>query len=111
MSFSPNMTYVSGSEPSEGAAPGVLPYKGRLWRKDKLVVKLCNAEYLTEWRLTPQTFLMCANRWSTGANNCIPKFEFKDNSDPDIIVELNSKTVFNNYLLNSYIISLRLSLL
>ena len=62
MSFSPKMTFVSGSGPSEGAAPGVLPYKGRLWRKDKLVVELCNGEYLREWGLTPEIFIKCANR-------------------------------------------------
>ena len=105
MTFSPKpVTPTSGSGASKGAAPGVMPYKGHLWRNDKpLVVELHKAEYLAEWGLTQETFLECANRWSAGVivgGNFIPKFEFKDSSPPDIIVELNSKNshcLHNNY--------------
>lgn len=101
MSFSPKITpdSVSGSGPSEGAAPACMPYKGHLWTKDKLVVELWNMKFLTEWGFTPETFLECANRWSAGyieggVCNYIPKFELKDGSmSPDIIVELNSELV------------------
>ena len=96
MSLCPKTTLVSGdgSVASGGAAPGCMPYKGHLWRKDKLLVELHNMQYLTEWGLKPETFLEYANRWSTGSvegGNNIPKFEFVVNSSPDIIVEFNSK--------------------
>lgn len=111
MNFNPKIAPVtSGSEPNEGALRACMPYKGHLWpwRTDKsLVVELRNAEYLKEWDLTRDTFLECANRWSTGlvgGDNFIPKFEYKDHSAADIIVELNSKNV--NHLLHNNCISI-----
>ena len=121
MNFSPKITPMSESRPSntrlravqvegclpstsksgpsidKGAARGCLPSTGYLWpwRNGKpLVVKLHNEEYLAEWGLTPDTFLECANRWSTGVvkgGNFIPKFEFNDNLPPDITVEFNGE--------------------
>ena len=98
MSFSPEETLEYGSRPSEGGAPACRPPNVNLWGKKRLVVKLCNEKYLKKWKITPEMFLECANRWSTGdvdGGNYIPKFEFKvDKSPPDIIVELNGKTMY-----------------
>ena len=97
MSFSPKIASISAPGPSEGAAPARRPYKGHLWRKEKLVVELRNGKYLLEWGFTPETFLECANRWSTGVvegGNFIPSFEFKASSSPDIIIELNGECIY-----------------
>ena len=98
MNFSPKITPMSESGPSNTeAAPACMPYKGHLWRTDKpLVVKVHNAKYLKQWKLTPEKFRECADRWSTGdveGGNFIPKFEFNDSLDPDIIVELNGENM------------------
>ena len=105
MGFCPKVALVSGDGSSEGTARACMPYKGHLWRKDKLVVELCSVNYLTEWGLTPETFLECANRWSTGyveGGNNIPKFEFDVNSPPDIIVKFNSKNNYWLHVANNY---------
>ena len=73
-----------------------MPSIDYLWRKDVLVVEVCNESYLEQWgTIGLVEFMECANEWSTGAvegGNHIPKFVLKRPSDsPDIIVEFNSK--------------------
>ena len=101
MSFSPKTTPASSSSPSEGGAPACMPFKGNLWRKERLVVELHHEKYLKDWGMTTDTFFECANRWSTGyvkGGNYIPKFVLKeDNSTADIIVELNSKSTVESH--------------
>ena len=112
MSFSPKVRLMAESGPSKTrAAGGCLPCTGYLWpwrNGEPLVVKLHNVEYLAEWGLTPETFLGCANRWSSGVvkgGNFIPKFELNNDSlSPNIIVDLNSENV---YLLVTYNITIR----
>lgn len=88
------MTAAAGSGPSKGV-PACMPCKDYLWRKEVLVVELCNERHLERWGIGRDEFLEYANRWSTGdveGGNHIPKFVLKHPGDsPDIVVEFNGK--------------------
>ena len=104
MSLIPRLVDEPDSSESlcEGGAPASMPFDGRLWRKGKLIVQLKNPDYLSHWKITENDFVGCVYRWCGddigGKTSYIPKFELGD-SNPDIIVHFNSKTMlfYNNY--------------
>ena len=81
---------------SESGAPASMPFDGRLWRKEKLIVQIYDPSFFGIWKIKESDFVRCVCRWCEGnigvETSYIPKFELGD-SNPDIMVYFNRKTL------------------